>query len=81
MILLVAPLCVAAWVDTHARPMIRAEGRGGAGLGRAEPRSNLRRQFWQPAPEKWQEAREHGGRAKNSRELPSAEAGEQGPGS
>ena len=55
MILLVAPLCVAAWVDTHARPMIRAEGRGGAGLGRAEPRSNLRRQFWQPAPEKWQE--------------------------
>lgn len=50
----------------HAWPMHRAEGRRGVGLGRAEPCSNLRRQFWQPAPEKWQEAREHGGRAKNS---------------
>lgn len=33
---------------------------------RTEPHSNLRRQFWQQDPEKWQEAKEHGDEAKNN---------------
>lgn len=41
-----------------------------------ETQSNERGQFWQQNPEKWQEAREHEGRAKNSWKIPNAEAGE-----
>lgn len=41
-----------------------------------ETQSNGRGQFWQQDSEKWQEAREHEGRAKNSWKIPNAEAGE-----
>lgn len=41
-----------------------------------ETQSNGRGQFWQQDSEKWQEAREHKGRAKNSWKIPNAEAGE-----
>ena len=67
--LLVAPWCCSLGRHTPG-PRTELRAKMGAGLGCAEPCSNLRRQFWQLAPEKWQEAREHGDRAKNAENYP-----------
>jgi hypothetical protein len=63
-----AEVCIGLWVVQRAK--------WNPGLEPCWTQSNGCRHFWQQDPEKWQEAREHRDRAKNSWKIPNAAVGE-----